>query len=430
MLSLLLLSACTDAGLTAHNSLPTASITSHKDGDAVDGGVPIEFRGVVGDPNGAAATLNAKWYRDGELVCEPAAPDVDGNTACTMTIATGTATISLEVADAHNAAASDEINVTACAGTWYADLDGDSYGDAATISTACAQPTGYVADGTDCDDFDATASPALAEVCGDLVDNNCNGHADEGCLGFNCFDDSDIIENLDYYQTLGSMRETDALNTDGGYQDDYEFLGEAGKELAFHVWSDKMDANVAIYDSNCELYDSASDGARNTNPFLRLRVPTAGIWTVVVSTDEPAQLGSYVLEVINDSAEIGANCGLNTTSMDVLSEPYEDSYSGTLQSGDQLWGSDVGEGFYYDDAEFYAFYGDTVVTTESSTALDPVLSLFDPTCYIVTYDTDSGGGTTALIQTTLERTGIYTAVPWATYSYSTGNYTVNVSATF
>jgi MYXO-CTERM domain-containing protein len=33
----------------------------------------------------------------------------------------------------------------------------------------------------DCDDVDETRSPALADTCGDGVDNNCDGQVDETC---------------------------------------------------------------------------------------------------------------------------------------------------------------------------------------------------------------------------------------------------------
>ncbi len=59
--------------------------------------------------------------------------------------------------------------------TWYADLDGDRYGDRAASTQACDAPAGYVADDTDCDDADAARSPAGAESCDDGIDADCDG---------------------------------------------------------------------------------------------------------------------------------------------------------------------------------------------------------------------------------------------------------------
>ncbi|MCB9741039.1 MAG: putative metal-binding motif-containing protein [Alphaproteobacteria bacterium] len=64
------------------------------------------------------------------------------------------------------------------AATWYADSDGDSYGDGGVSTTACAQPSGYVSDDTDCDDSDASVNTAGTELC-DGVDNDCDGSTDE-----------------------------------------------------------------------------------------------------------------------------------------------------------------------------------------------------------------------------------------------------------
>ena len=62
--------------------------------------------------------------------------------------------------------------------TWYADTDGDSYGDASSVDIDCLQPTGFVADDQDCDDSDAAINPASDETC-DGADNDCDGVTDE-----------------------------------------------------------------------------------------------------------------------------------------------------------------------------------------------------------------------------------------------------------
>ena len=62
--------------------------------------------------------------------------------------------------------------------TWYADTDKDGYGDPSATDIDCYQPTGYVADYTDCDDDHANANPAGTEIC-DTLDNNCDGTVDE-----------------------------------------------------------------------------------------------------------------------------------------------------------------------------------------------------------------------------------------------------------
>jgi hypothetical protein len=62
--------------------------------------------------------------------------------------------------------------------TWYADIDGDGYGNGAASDVECTAPAGYVADSTDCDDRDATSHPGGIEVC-DGADNDCNGLVDD-----------------------------------------------------------------------------------------------------------------------------------------------------------------------------------------------------------------------------------------------------------
>ncbi len=65
--------------------------------------------------------------------------------------------------------------------TYYADADGDGYGDLSTPAEACKPPEGYVSNALDCNDADPAVSPGALEQCNGK-DDNCNGAVDEGIL--------------------------------------------------------------------------------------------------------------------------------------------------------------------------------------------------------------------------------------------------------
>ena len=60
---------------------------------------------------------------------------------------------------------------------WYADADSDSYGGNASVAS-CVQPAGYVRTSTDCDDTAATVYPGASEYCNG-ADDDCDGTTDE-----------------------------------------------------------------------------------------------------------------------------------------------------------------------------------------------------------------------------------------------------------
>ena len=60
---------------------------------------------------------------------------------------------------------------------WYADADGDGYGDPANVASHCDVPTGFVADSSDCDDGNASIHPGAEEAC-DGRDHDCDGIPD------------------------------------------------------------------------------------------------------------------------------------------------------------------------------------------------------------------------------------------------------------
>ena len=91
---------------------------------------------------------------------------------------------------------------------FYADSDGDGFGDENQDIHACDAPPGFVADNTDCDDSNSDNSPSAIEIC-DGVDNDCNNDIDEGVLTTYYFD-----EDVDGY---GGATTTEACSLPDGY---------------------------------------------------------------------------------------------------------------------------------------------------------------------------------------------------------------------
>ena len=75
---------------------------------------------------------------------------------------------------------------------WYLDNDGDGFGDDANTVQTCEEPFGatYVLVGGDCDDDDDTVYPGAPELC-DGKDNDCNGSIDDGLEFITYYVDAD-----------------------------------------------------------------------------------------------------------------------------------------------------------------------------------------------------------------------------------------------
>ncbi len=65
-----------------------------------------------------------------------------------------------------------------CVQTFYKDVDGDGYGNAADTVWSCLLQSGYVANNTDCNDSNTSIHPGAIEICNG-IDDNCDGQIDE-----------------------------------------------------------------------------------------------------------------------------------------------------------------------------------------------------------------------------------------------------------
>ena len=104
----------------------------------------------------------------------------------------------------------DDFDASVYPTDWYPDADGDGYGDeTATATSACGQPTGYVADNTDCDDTNATVH--LCQTSWEIASAASTNWSTSGNFRGNSYlaDDDDTLVGFEQYLYLGSSCDLD-----------------------------------------------------------------------------------------------------------------------------------------------------------------------------------------------------------------------------
>ncbi len=100
----------------------------------------------------------------------------------------------------------------------YVDADSDGFGNPELALTACLTVPGLVENADDCNDQVATVNPAAPDLCGNSVDDDCDGEVDEEVPTFFVDSDDDGWGNT-LAIVLSCVRQTGTVSLDGDCDD-------------------------------------------------------------------------------------------------------------------------------------------------------------------------------------------------------------------
>ncbi|MCB9530706.1 MAG: pre-peptidase C-terminal domain-containing protein [Myxococcales bacterium] len=356
-----------------------------------------------GDPN---VTSNACARPEGYVAnsddCDDQAPFVFDGAA--------------ELCDGEDNDCDSEVDEETASVDFFADADGDGFGEAGGAATSSCEPVdGYVTNDDDCDDGNGLVRPTATELCGNRTDDDCDGAVDcadpdcasaAACVG-GCVDDG--FEDND---TRAAASPLGAGTFDGfvsclGDDDFFALTLAAGDELAIRATFSHAngDVDISLLDASGRVV--ASSNSITDNEEIVLDVASSGVYALRVRlyADTGAPGNSYSLDVTIDRA--APTC---------RDDAFEDNDT-------QATATRAADGSYDDlvvcagDADYYVIdlgAEDTldVTATFDSADGDVDLRLLGPDGTVL--DSSLGTGSSEAVSVTATRAGTY-AVEVALY---------------
>ncbi|MBX7224385.1 MAG: fibronectin type III domain-containing protein, partial [Chitinophagales bacterium] len=205
--------------------------------------------------------------------------------------------------------------------TYYADQDGDGYGNPAISQTTCdGAPNGYVTDNTDCNDNNANINPGQSEVPCNGVDDNCNGTIDEGSNSVTYYadQDGDGYGNPNESQTTCDGAPNGYVTTSTDCNDNNANVNPGQAEVPCNGIDDNCNGQFDENDQPQTYYlDSDGDGFGNPN------------------MPETTCDGPPVGYVVNDLDCNDANAAINPNASEIGCNGLDDNCNGEIDENNQ-----------------------------------------------------------------------------------------------
>ncbi|MFK7771823.1 MAG: T9SS type A sorting domain-containing protein [Saprospiraceae bacterium] len=208
--------------------------------------------------------------------------------------------------------------------TWYADSDGDGFGDANVTAETCTQPTGFVLDNTDCDDTAPNVFPGA-------VDIPCNG-IDEDCDGSDYIPAEAVVTLPTLAPVISCVVAETYSAADGTYDNGesgiYEISGTMPAQIS-NFWNRCGGIIIVQYDDVIDICGRTIEGGSFTIEVLAAPIPTITLPTLPSNLSCSDAQSFVPPSTIADNGLTGA-CSITEQALVEMNHFY-DGCGGTLE---------------------------------------------------------------------------------------------------